>query len=172
MKKLSLLLLALILLAGCGQSKVDYPQQMPEDFDIRFSWAIGAENIYDTYNGRLQKDLVLDGVATAEFEPDREVLAEIYAKVTELDIASIDREMTTRTLSKNGEGIAVLPLTVYEIQFTINGTIYSVTGDATASCYPKNRQAARFAEFVEFMQGVVINTPEFQQMPKPNGGYD
>lgn len=172
MKKVILILLLLALLAGCADSKVQYPEQMPEDFAIRYSWAIGPENVYDTYEGILQKDLVLDGIAVMEFEPDREELEQIYQKIRELDIASIDREMTAAQLAKGDEMVAMTPLTVYKIQFTINGSIYDLNGDATASCYPKDKDAVRFMEFVEFMRDIMVNNREYKQMPKHNGGYD
>ena len=148
------------------------PQPMPEDFAIRYSWGMGAMNVYDTYTGTLQKDLVLDGVAEAAFQPGREVLEEIYWKLEELDLASIRRTMTSAELTIDDTMVDMTPLTVYEIQFRKNGAIYTVTGDATATCYQEDEEALRFLEFVEFMNEIVLNTPEYQQMPDRNGAYE
>lgn len=147
-------------------------QQMPADFAIRFTWSIAAENIYDTYAGQLQKDLVLDGVATADFEPDEAVLEQIWQQICLLDIRSIDREMTSAVLTTTDQAIACEPLTVYKIQFTANGEVYTVKGDETASFYPEDGDAQHFMEFVKFMCGIMQDTPEYQQLPEANGGYD
>lgn len=147
-------------------------QQIPEDFNIRFTWSIGAENVYDTYTGSIQKDLVLDGVAQTAFQPEEAVLEEIYWKLQELDIAAIDRVMTSEVLTTTDQIMACTPLTVYTIRFTMDGVTYTVEGDCTASGYPEDADAAHFMEFVEFMHAVMWETPEYQQLPETNGAYE
>ena len=149
-----------------------YDDQIPENFDIRFVWAIGAENVYDTYIGQIQKDLVLDGIATADFEPDEAVLEQIYRKLCELDIASIDRVMTSKVLTSTDEMVACIPLTTYEISFTMNDDTYTVKGDETAAFYPEDDEAVRFMKFVNFMSQIIRDTPEYQALPEANGAYE
>ena len=156
----------------CAPADSGTGTMMPEDFNIRFTWAIGAENVYDTYAGQLQKDLVLDGVAEADFEPEDDVLEEIWRMLLELDIACIDREMTSQVLTTTDDLIDCEPMTVYEIRFTMDGQDYTVTGDDTAFCYPEDADAVHFTEFVNFMYEIVRNTPEYQELPEENGGYD
>lgn len=158
--------------AANGTAREPDELQLPEDFAIRFVWSIMAENIYDTYTGQIQKDLVLDGVATAAFEPDQAVLEEIYRKILELDIVTIDREMTSAVLTTTDEVLMCLPLETYQIQFTMNGQTYVIEGDYSADSYPEDDQAVRFMEFVRFMLEIAWNTPEYQSLPDANGGYD
>ena len=64
-------------------SDIELPTEMPKDFAIRFSSKYMAEEIYDTYTGTLQKDLVENGTANANFVPSEETLKAIYSKVLE-----------------------------------------------------------------------------------------
>lgn len=173
MKKLLLLMMLIFLMmSGCGNEKSGQGEQMSDDFNIRFVWAIGAENIYDTYTGTLQKDLVLDGVATTEFEVDMSVKEQIWQKLMELDIVSIDREMTSEVLTTTDMMIEITPLTVYEINITANGMDYFIKGDCTAASYHDDEDAEHFIEFVDYMCRIARDTPEFQNLPEANGGYD
>ena len=84
MKRLILILsfaIVFVFCVGCAEksdesiyasdiiSETVLSEEIPTDFNIRFVSKYYAEEIYDTYNGVLQKDLVLDGVATATFSP-------------------------------------------------------------------------------------------------------
>lgn len=168
----SVLLMLSLILTGCGKEAVSYPEQMPEDFNIRFVWAIGGENIYDSFTGQIQKDLVMDGVASAEFEPDPAERKQIYEKLRELDIASIDREMTSAVLTTTNEIIACIPLTTYEISFTMNGETFHLKGDYTAASYTRDKDAVRFMEFVDFMCQLTRQNPAYQSLPDANGAYE
>lgn len=68
MKKLALIMLAFVFLVGCGKYSSDadvtgLPTDMPEDFNITYEdWiAESNKNIFDTYEGYIQKDLVISG---------------------------------------------------------------------------------------------------------------
>lgn len=149
------------------------PSDVPEDFAIRFVAGIGAPNIYDTYTGTIQKDLIVDGVAEANFSPDEQTLRNIYAKVVEYDICSIGREMTSDVLAGDGFGYGVDPLTVYEITVTAYGKTYTIHGDATAEGFVEtDKDADHFMSFVRFMYDILYNNPEYQSLPDAVGGYD
>ncbi len=154
----------------------DLPEARPDDFKIYFSSYIGEKNIYDTYTGTLQKDLVFNGTSTAEFSPDEKTLDEIYQMLRECEIDKIEIDMTNDELVKpfgDFYGIGVAPLTHYEIVFVSDGTTYSVKGDATATGYMNVRvDAKNFVEFCNFMSSLMWDAFEEANMPEAEGGYD
>ena len=78
MKKIAAMLLLVLLAAGCAKTPAQTAktEQMPQDFAICFAWWYNLEqkNSMDTATGKLQKDLLADGTASAEFQPDEELL--------------------------------------------------------------------------------------------------
>ncbi len=55
----------------------------------------------------------------------------------------------------------------------LNGTAYTVTGDATAWAYRDEiADAGHFCEFADFMRDVYLNSPEYKALPEAEGGYD
>lgn len=160
--------------SAIGNPLAEASDGMPHDFAIRFSSKYIAEEIYDTYTGTIQKDLVENGTATAGFSPREETLKEIYAKVLEYQICSIDREMTNAALADpNGSQFGVSPNWSYEIKITANGKTYLICGDDTACGYTDtDPDAKNFMNFVRFMHQTLHDDPEYQKLPDAVGGYD
>ena len=180
MKKFVILALLLGLLAGCGAAKAEtaLPEGMPADFEIRYeNWVDeNAPNIYDTGEKLLQKDLVNTmepHTAQAELAVSDETKQEIYAKVRECALDRLtDEKLTSENLTIDGTQVGVSPLREYEITFTANGTTYTVTGDSTAQSYIRqNGRAAQFWEFMQYMEELYHNSPEYQSLPETMGGY-
>lgn len=142
------------------------------DFDIRYTFGIEPRNIYDTYENTITKDLVSNGSRSISFEPSEEDLQKIYNKIVELDLMSVDKEMTDSVLTTSDERYTVTPLTKYSIQFTMKGETYYVSGDATANAHrTTNDEANRFMEFVTFMNEIYYATPEYAKLPEAVGAY-
>ena len=149
-------------------------RSIPEDFSIRFIWGVMENNIFDTGKGEIQKDLVTAGTTTAEFEPTEEMLTEIFEKIQELDITSIDRDLSGTALGKEypEDNRGMKPLRVFEITIVMDGETYLITGDENAIYFINDEEAARFMEFVNFMIQLVQNIPEYQSLPDAVGGYE
>ncbi|GAB2045852.1 hypothetical protein AGATL06_23510 [Agathobaculum sp. TL06] len=180
MKKLTAIALLLGLLAGCGAGReaTALPEQLPADFAVRFvKWTdADAPNIYDTGEKLLQKDLVdPDGPRTAQaaLTVSDEILQAIYAKARDCALDRLTEEkLTSENLTVLGDGVRMTPLTEYEITLTADGQTYTVTGDATAREYTEqNGRAAQFWEFVQYMNELLLTSPEYQALPEPRGGY-
>ena len=180
MKRIAMLALLLGLLAGCGaeQAASALPEEMPADFEIRYEDWIDADaiNIYDTGEKLLQKDLVSpDGQRTAQAEliVSDETKHESYAKVRACSLHRLgDEKLTSENLTTDGTQVGVAPLREYEITFTANGTTYTVTGDSTAQSYIRqDGRAAQFWEFMQYMNELYHNSPEYQSLPETMGGY-
>ena len=180
MKKIAILALMLGLLAGCGTGRAAsaLPERMPADFEIRYeNWVDGdGIKIYEKGEKELEKDLVSpDGQRTAQAEliVSDETKQEIYAKVRACALDRLgDEKLTSENLTTDGTQVGVAPLREYEITFTANGTTYTVTGDSTAQSYIRqDGRAAQFWEFMQYMNELYHNSPEYQSLPEAQGGY-
>lgn len=150
----------------------ELPEEMPEDFDICFRYWIGGENILDTYEGYIQKDLVIDGTVRTDYAPAEEEMQAIYDLVLAYELDSIDREMTSKVLTTDDTTLAIEPCTYYDIRFTADGKEYHIVGDETAFGYRESDgDAEYFCAFVTEMKKVLHETYEYQSLPEPEGGY-
>ncbi len=138
------------------------PASCPEDFAIRYEAWISADQatILDTKEGFIQKDLVLDGTATAEFSPDPALLRSIWKEVRRDRLTSIKNHV---------EGGDSMPSQHYRITITMNGNTYTISGRDPAGS--AKRDAVRLFRFTRFMDELIGNLPEYRAMPKANGGY-
>lgn len=126
----------------------------------------------DTVTGKLQKDLLADGTASAEFQPDEELLQQLYELVSRDGFLSISREMTAQELATDGTAAGVSPNTCYEITVTMNGKQTVVRGDQTAAAYTDtDADAACFVAVTDELQQIVRELPEWKAMPESDGAY-
>ncbi len=173
MKKLIAFLLIFLCfsIAACSP-KTELSADCPEDFAICFEWGIGT-NIYDTYEGKLVKDLITNGSAETALSVDQETLDEIYTALHAARLDTIGIHMDSEHLAKPWESTFMqTPCSSYRIRFRIDGKEYTVTGDETAYAYvDKNSQAKRFCDFVDFMIELAKSTPEYKSLPEAEGGY-
>ena len=175
MKKFVILALLLGLLAGCGAAKAEtaLPEGMPADFEIRYeNWVDeNAPNIYDTGEKLLQKDLVNTvepHTAQSKLTVPDETKQEIYAKVRE---CALDR-LTDKIRMTDENEATMTPLTRYRIVFTADGETYTIAGDSMVRENAKtDGRAAQFYDFVQYMNGLFYDSPEYQSLPETMGGY-
>ena len=94
MKKiLSLFLCGLLLFTACGGRPM--PEGVPEDFAVYYADWISENqpDIFDTYEGYIQKDLIMDGTAKTDYTPSDDVIAAIYDKITELELWNVPENL-------------------------------------------------------------------------------
>ena len=168
-----LLLIALVLpFSACGKAEpftqesesapeetaVSLPDAMPEDFAVRFeTWFVPErKNVLDTFEGKIEKDLVEDGRAEAVFTPSEPLREELYETIRESGIASIRRSMTSHVLATGDERVSCEPLSCWRAWF------YRETVP----------DAGRFAAFCEKMNELLRSLPEFRALPEPRGAYE
>jgi hypothetical protein len=153
---------------------VPQTQQIADDFSVRFSWwyVEDRKNIMDTETGQLQKDLLLDGTATAEFQPNQAFMQRLYDIVSEENLLTIQREMTSRELTKDNITVSVEPNCYYEIAVRMNGEDFIIRGDMSAESYRDiDEEALRFMRAVQDLMNTVRELPEWSSFPEGNGGY-
>ena len=172
-KGIAVILLLALLTAGCARAP-DAAKQMPHDFTVCFSWWYEPErkNLMDTESGIVQKDLVMDGTASAAFEPDEELMQRLYDMVSADSFLMIEREMTARELTTDGTMAGVSPNMCYEVAVTLNGEQFVVRGDQTAAAYAEtDEDAARFAAVTDELLRTVRELPEWTALPEADGAY-
>ena len=150
-----------------------YPETMPEDFDIRFEmWVdVTQKNIFDTYDGYIQKDLIRDGIFGKQFEPTDEMMQEIYAKLVECDMASIDKEITPQgILGGDAPVSSVSPNTSFQVYFTIDGREYLVLGNVSGLGI-KNPMTKNCDAFLRYLCELQEQLETAMDFPEADGGY-
>lgn len=150
-----------------GMTESSLPEEMPDDFEIVCEdWiAESNKNIFDTYEGYIQKDLVTAGTARAEFTPTAGMKAEIYSMVRECALDKINRYLTSAE-------IEVTPCTCYSVKFTAYGKTYTVEGDYTMrDLISDEADAANFWNFIVFVRDLYRSTDEYKSLPEAEGGY-
>ena len=150
------------------------PEQMPADFTLSYAaWYDEAQpDGFDLAQGIVQKDLVLDGAAQAEFTPDETLRQQVYALLVQCEADTIVQPVTAQSYAAPGEGVGISPNRQYEIHFTANGKTYTLTGDSTGLAYTgEQMQAARFQALVQELQEILQAQPAYQALPQANGGY-
>jgi len=146
---------------------VAFPEVMPEDFAIKFECWIDPyqKNIIDTYNGSIQKDLVLNGIQKSEFSCEKEELETIYAKMKELSVFELSGNMISETMK-------VTPNTIFIIRYRINGKEFILSGDSSTGQTGATSREENLKSFEEYLLGFMMETPEYKAMPESEGGYD
>lgn len=164
------------LLYGCRGTPVvrgDVPDDVPQDFAIHFeTWIVyERKNIFDTFEGYIQKDLVQNGIKKKNYTITGTDLGEIYRNI--YTIKDIKSEMTSENLSRDGTRVGVEPMTYYVITFRAHGVTYTIKGDYSASRYTdSSADAAAFWQAKEYLLNFIHNTDTYKSMPQVAGGYD
>ena len=169
MKKiLSLFLCGLLLFTACGGRPM--PDGVPEDFAVYYAdWINESQpDIFDTYEGYIQKDLIMDGTAKTDYTPSDDVITAIYDKITELDLWKVPENL-------RAEDEVIQPMTYMEIRFTADGKTYEILADATVFHGVNEKldpdDAEKVGEFCIFMQKLMMETEEYKSLPESRGGY-
>lgn len=147
-----------------------YPETMPDDFDVRMEmWVdVSQKNIFDTYDGFVQKDLVRAGTFGKQFEPSREMMEEIYARLVECDLASVNKEITRMGLY--GQEGYISPNVRFQLYFTVNGREYLILGDSTG-LHTDHGMAQRTNDFLYYLAMLKEELQVQLKFPEEDGGY-
>lgn len=149
----------------------------PEDFAIHFElWIDGSQrNILDTYEGYIQKDLVLAGVSKKEYTANYPERCQLYQFVLAFEKRTdwdFSKDVTYDNYANEEISVSMNPLTKYYLKFTANGKTFEISGDATAAeCTDQSYEARHFIQAVRGLYNYYINTDVYKSMPEANGGY-
>jgi len=153
--------------------KSPYPETMPDDFAVRFEMWIDVtqKNIFDTYEGYLQKYLIRAGTFGKQFEPSQEMMEEIYTKLVECDLASVNKEITPRGILGSDAPVSYTSPTIsFQLYFTINGKEYLVLGN-TSGFNIKNPMTRNCDTFLRYLCELQEQLETDMDFPEAEGGY-
>ena len=128
-----------------------------------------TENIFDTYNNKITKDLIMNGSVSYPYNAPKNVLSEISQKVNELKICELPNNIISDPDS-NGITMSITPNNTFSIKFTIDGKEYFVSGDSTTD-FVQTDEAKRLCAFRDYLKQIMYNTPEYKALPEASGAY-
>lgn len=163
-KKLPIVIIAVIALFVIGFISLKLlnivPQTtVPADFNLVFRYGVGAKNELNTFDGTYTKDLVMDPPVTVDFKLTEEEIADIYKKMTDLEVFEI-----TNTAE---EGMFVTPCSSYYLKVQQNSVQKEMSWDG---CSGKINDKLR--EFTDYVISIIESKDEYQELPDATGGYD
>ena len=143
----------------------------PADFAIRFESQTGdVPNILDTFDGYIQKDLVLakPNKAKTDYAPTESELQYLWYLVESHGILSMPSDM--HPVQIGDVHVAVTPNTEYSIKIRANGYTYTICGD-TVTGMVGGEKNAQFRSFVGEMYNFMTSTGQWHSLPDAEGGY-
>ncbi|GGP16067.1 hypothetical protein [Oceanobacillus neutriphilus] len=179
MKKLLLFTLLILSLSACSQPEpneiepthvdpaVSMPKDMPDDFGFSIQFGVGKNNVINTFEGTVTKDLITDGTATTEITLTEEEMKAIYERMIEINVVET-KEFTPEPV--NGTMCNIEPHEDDDWKIIINGeTItHSVSG---AYCDPTD-DTEQLIKLRNYVFGIVRGKEAYKELPDAKGGYD
>lgn len=177
MKKVNITFLISMLfsVALCGCTLMNnMPKNMPEDFSVVFSYGANQanhKNILDTKNGKLNKDLILDGVATSDIKLSEEKRNEIYELLQNIGVNNypVEYQPPYKDNPEPGMDVFVIPNTEYELEIFYSGTTYKIHWNDNNNSEVK--KAVLLRESFKKIISIIEGTEEYKNLPEPKGGY-
>ena len=160
---------ALIYFTVSGSEALATPH--PADFAISFTAQTGkVPNVLDTFEGYIQKDLVLavPNTATCHYTPTEAELQYLWYLVESHGITSMPSDM--HPIQIGDTRVDVTPNCEYSVTIRANGYTYTVRGD-TVTGMVEGQKNAQFRSFVGKMYNFMVSTGQWRSLPEPNGGY-
>ncbi|WNS44673.1 hypothetical protein [Paenibacillus sp. MMS20-IR301] len=174
MKRLALLLLAMLLTAGCNPhqeaeripQQQAMPEEMPADFDflVRYGYGELTKNEINTYHDTVVKDLIVNGTATANLSLSEEDLAGIYERMRAANV------MGELELKPSKQNCAATPSQEDQWQITADGITRTLSW-SDEYCEMTD-DAKQLLELRNYIRDIVAAKAEYQALPEAEGGYD
>lgn len=176
MKQIGLLLLVLLMLAGCSTNQeadpapelpeMEMPQEMPGDFDflVRYGYGENTKNEINTYHDTVVKDLIANGTATANITLTGEEMSSIYDKMKEIGM------MRPMKLVPDKVNCSAVPHQEDHWQITANGATVNLTW-SDEPC-ELTEDAGRLLALRNFVADIIASKEAYQALPEAEGGYE
>ncbi|QOR64783.1 hypothetical protein IM538_13040 [Cytobacillus suaedae] len=161
--KLILFLSLILVLIGCSKgSNVEMNPVMPEDFEFSLTYGTYGKQKIDTFNDLVIKDLVVDGVIEAKITLSNEDMNKIYEGMRSINImAELDLKRENECMSE--------PPTFTEWTIQMNSETKTIHYQTYCE-YPTD--ILKLIELQEYIHNIVIEKPEYKELPASNGYYE
>jgi hypothetical protein len=160
--KISILILASFL-CSCSDSGM-----APEsrDFNLQFSYGVGARNVLNTFENTYTKDLILDGTATIPFILTPSELQRIKLKMLEMDFFGYP---DTFAVTATGRAEMISPYSMYNFEVHYNASLKRIHWkDCIIS---EDSAAMKLREMSMLIKNIIVSHPEYTRLPAARGGY-
>lgn len=174
-------LLLVLLLAGCAggdsgdanavspeatppETVVLMPEIMPEDFAFSVRFGITGKNEINTFDDTVTKDLVIHGTATANLVLTEREMADIYARLRQINVTG---EMKLETGRK---GCTQTPYDEEHWRIRLNGEERTLEW-SEENC-EVTEDAKKLKEIRSYIFELVQHKDEYRELPEAEGGYD
>lgn len=168
------LLVAIVVLSGCGGSGIVSPSPSPASREpvvkgFVFAWGVHApKNVLDTLHGTFTKDMVLAKPLTVPFRLDAQDMASTTRELIAIDFWSYPSRYVSQ-----GHGPRFEPPAGMECRHRL--TVKTAEGSKTVSWsggyYADDRRAQDLRDLATLIRRIVESKPEYEQLPPAKGGY-
>ena len=159
---LLIMVISLILVAGCNNLQYNTNQKMADDFNFSLTYGTYGKQKIDTFNNVVVKDLVEDGTIEASISLTKKEKQAIYDEMMKIDIMgelNLDKEKECETE----------PTSISKWNIQLNGetkTLYYKT-----YCeYPDD--VLNLIKLEEYIYKVVSSKKEYMALPEAKGYYE
>ena len=170
------LLLNVFVAVACGRQ--EKPTEELDDgtsgFSFEFSLWVNPEqkNIWSTEKKRIQKDLVFNGVAVADWTITKKDLAEVESLIREYHVIRMKEEID-RYLETAESFSGMSPPTEFELFFSLEGQRYSVSFPfGVLKGISKDDSRYKYNEFFDKLFTILEGQEVYKNLPESNGGYN
>lgn len=162
-KSLIIFLALSLVFLGCSKdSNVEMNPLMPEDFEFRLIYGTYGKQKIDTFNDLVVKDLVIDGIIEAKITLSKEEMNKIYKEMRSINI------MGELELKKEDECMSE-PSSFTEWTLQMYGQTKTIHYQTYCE-YPDD--VLKLMDLQEYIHNIVIEKPEYKQLPASNGYYE
>jgi hypothetical protein len=138
----------------------------PRNFNLKFSYGVGAKNVLNTYSGTYTKDLIVDGTTTVPFILSDRDIERIKEKMLEIGFYSYP---DTFSVPQGDTVVTVTPHSTYIFDVTNNSLVkHLYWSDHIVN---QDSAAVKLRELITFIEGIIESNPGYLQLPPARGGY-
>lgn len=167
MKKITYLLLLIMIscftLMGCSKEQ----QTPPKNFAFEFRYGVYAKNELSTFENKYTKDMVSEASISIPFKLTNEQMNVIYKKMIEIDL--FDYPEVFKPSDGFWYNTRVTPNSTYYFKVRAGNKTKVINWDDIN--LSKKKSAQNLRDLIELIQTMIHESPEYKKLPQPRSGY-
>jgi hypothetical protein len=160
-------LVLIIIVSGCTQ--VEVPEEMPQDFEIYYSFGVMEGNVLDSKNNLYVQDMVCDPSIEYELRLTESERMEIYDSILENDLFNVKDDFT-----QNCDWLEFCQLMTPEsgstLTFTVNGITKTIKRRGSY-IYGNDPELERIGNLEGVILEIINQRKEELNITQPRCGY-
>jgi len=139
---------------------------MRNNFNLKFSYGIGARNVLDTFKGSYTKDLIIDGTITVPFKLTDTELRHIRDKMLEIGFFDYPDSVG---VDESENGVEITPFETYIFEVIYGEKEKKLHWEN--SCIRGEPEVEKLYELITSIEEIIESKPEYTRLPEARGGY-